>query len=345
MSIGITRVTKYTMRGTTLGRPLKDPRFAAAQLCRLYSTPASDPHIQTLLLNTELDLDDASNELRWIIAVVRDEANKMIIRGKLPPIEEERVEELVRRRSAGEPLQYILGSADFGPINIRCQKPVLIPRPETAHIFARLSSTILSSVPSLTSSSRPSAPLPVLDLCTGTACIPLLLAHLNPLLTAVGIDNSAAAVTLGGANAKALGMEERVNVRYGNVFAESTRLLGREGKVGLVVSNPPYIPFKEWEQLPTSVKDWESPTALLGDGKKDGEGLAFYERIAEMMPDLLLEEGEMEKKGWKGVPRVAVEVGLGQARKVEEIFRSGQIKKTEVWQDQFGMERMVVGWS
>lgn len=238
-----------------------------------------------------------------------------------------------------------VGSADFGPINIRCQKPVLIPRPETAHIFARLSSTILSSVPSLTSSSRPSAPLPVLDLCTGTACIPLLLAHLNPLLTAVGIDNSAAAVTLGGANAKALGMEERVNVRYGNVFAESTRWLGREGKVGLVVSNPPYIPFKEWEQLPTSVKDWESPTALLGDGKKDGEGLAFYERIAEMMPDLLLEEGEMEKKGWKGVPRVAVEVGLGQARKVEEIFRSGQIKKTEVWQDQFGMERMVVGWS
>lgn len=238
-----------------------------------------------------------------------------------------------------------VGSADFGPINIRCQKPVLIPRPETAHIFARLSSTILSSVPSLTSSSRPSAPLPVLDLCTGSACIPLLLAHLNPLLTAVGIDNSAAAVTLGGANAKALGMEERVNVRYGNVFAEPTRWLGREGKVGLVVSNPPYIPFKEWEQLPTSVKDWESPTALLGDGKKDGEGLAFYERIAEMMPDLLLEEGEMEKKGWKGVPRVAVEVGLGQARKVEEIFRSGQIKKTEVWQDQFGMERMVVGWS
>lgn len=113
MSIGITRVTKYTMRGTTLGRPLKDPRFAAAQLCRLYSTPASDPHIQTLLLNTELGLDDASNELRWIIAEVRDEANKMIIRGKLPPIEEERVEELVRRRSAGEPLQYILGKTLF----------------------------------------------------------------------------------------------------------------------------------------------------------------------------------------------------------------------------------------
>lgn len=140
-------------------------------------------------------------------------------------------------------------------------------------------------------------------------------------------------------------MEERVKVRYGNVFAEPARLLGREGKVGLVVSNPPYIPLKEWEQLPKSVKDWESPAALLGDGKKDGEGLAFYERIAAMLPDLLLDEREMDKKGWKGIPRVAVEVGLSQARKVEEIFKSEQIKKTEIWQDQFGLDRMVVGWS
>lgn len=114
MSIGITRATKHTMRGTTLGRTLKDPRYAATQLCRLYSfTSTSDPHIQTLLLNTELSLDDASNELRWIIAEVRDEANKMMTRGKLPPIEEERVEELVKRRSAGEPLQYILGKTLF----------------------------------------------------------------------------------------------------------------------------------------------------------------------------------------------------------------------------------------
>lgn len=115
MSIGITRATKHTMRGTTLGRTLKDPRYAATQLCRLYSftSTTSDPHIQTLLLNTELSLDDASNELRWIIAEVRDEANKMMTRGKLPPIEEERVEELVKRRSAGEPLQYILGKTLF----------------------------------------------------------------------------------------------------------------------------------------------------------------------------------------------------------------------------------------
>lgn len=114
MSIGITTATIHTMRGITLARTLKNPRFIAAQLRRLYSfTPTSDPHIQTLLLNTELTLDDATNELRWIIAEVRVEANKIMARGKLPPIEEERVEELVKRRSAGEPLQYILGKSLF----------------------------------------------------------------------------------------------------------------------------------------------------------------------------------------------------------------------------------------
>lgn len=113
MSIGITTATIHTMRGISLTRTLNNPRFIAAQLCRLYSfTPTSDPHIQTLL-NTELTLDDATNELRWIIAEVRDEAKKMMARGKLPPIEEERVEELVKRRSAGEPLQYILGKTLF----------------------------------------------------------------------------------------------------------------------------------------------------------------------------------------------------------------------------------------
>lgn len=102
------------MRGIALTRTVKDPRFTATQLCRLYSfTPTSDPHIQTLLLNTELTLDDATNELRWIIAEVRNDAKKMLTRGKLPPIEEERVEELVKRRSAGEPLQYILGKTLF----------------------------------------------------------------------------------------------------------------------------------------------------------------------------------------------------------------------------------------
>ncbi|WVQ79091.1 hypothetical protein IAT38_001185 [Cryptococcus sp. DSM 104549] len=313
---------------------------------------ASEDHIQTLLANPEITPEDASNELRWLVEEVRAEASRTLAKGRLPPIEDERVEELVKRRSVGEPLQYILGSTDFGPLTIQCRKPVLIPRPETAHLTTRLSSTILSSVSPLTSSSRPSSPLTILDLCTGTACIPLLLAHLNPLSTAVGVDNSPAAVSLGMLNIKELGMKERVKVRYGNVFGEAFDLLGGPGeqgrqKVGLLVSNPPYIPWREYEQLPASVRDFESPSALLGDGPdKTGDGLKFYDRIGALLKDLLLEEERMEAAGWKEIPRVAVEVGQGQAKAVSEIIRgSGVIGRTEVWEDQYGVERMVVGWT
>ncbi|WVN90749.1 uncharacterized protein L203_105992 [Cryptococcus depauperatus CBS 7841] len=314
---------------------------------RPYSTTSSTRnHLQTMLLNSELTPDEASNELRWIISEVRAESQKLLSKGKLPPIEDERVGDLVKRRSEGEPLQYILGSTDFGSLSIMCRKPVLIPRPETAYIFTLLSSTILSSISPLTSSSRPTSPLPILDLCTGTGCISLLLAHLNPLSTIVGVDNSPAAVGLGGANVKQLDLTERVKIRYGNIFGPVDNLLEGEKKVGLVVSNPPYIPLSQWEQLPKSVRDFESPLALLGDGRQEGDGLTFYERIADILTHLLMEESQLREKGWEGIPRVAVEVGLGQAKKVENIFQACEkVKRTEIWNDQFGVERMVVGWS
>ncbi|WVQ74630.1 hypothetical protein IAR50_004231 [Cryptococcus sp. DSM 104548] len=303
-------------------------------------------HLETLLQNPELERNDAQNELRWITSWVQDEAREMLKKRRLPPVEDERIEGFVKRRAEGEPLQYILGSTDFGPLTIQCRKPVLIPRPETSHIFTLLSSSILSSVPSFTSPDRPSASLPVLDLCTGSGCVGLLMGYENVMAEVVGVDNSPAAVALAGVNVRGNGLEERVDIRYGNVFGAPAGLLGGKGKVGVVVSNPPYIPLDEWEQLPKGVREYESPAALLGDGRKAGEGLAFYERIAEILPELLLNEQELAGKGWKGIPRVAVEVGLGQARKVEEIFKkSDVVGRTEVWKDQYDVERMVVGWS
>nr|XP_031862911.1 uncharacterized protein CI109_001385 [Kwoniella shandongensis]KAA5529983.1 hypothetical protein CI109_001385 [Kwoniella shandongensis] len=349
-------------RACTTTKPTRqhhEPTFQIASFSSTSFTQNASPeesYLHTLSSNPELSRFDAENDLRWIISEVQEHAKRELARGKLPPIEDERVEEFVRRRAEGEPLQYILGNTDFGPLTILCKRPTLIPRPETAHIFTQLSQHILSSIPPLTSASRPSEPLSILDLCTGTGCIPLLMAHLNPLSTATGLDNSPAAVSLGGVNAKKLDMHERVDIRYGNIFGPSKRLITRPGdlggakKVGMVVSNPPYIPYEEWKDLPRSVREYESPAALLGDGTKGqlGKGLKFYERIAEILSDLLIEEEELAGKGWKGIPRVAVEVGKGQARDVEDILRGsngGVVGRTEVWNDQFGVERLVVGWT
>ncbi|OCF43362.1 hypothetical protein I317_02800 [Kwoniella heveanensis CBS 569] len=406
----------------------------------------SDAELLKLLSqNSELSSSpkDIQNELRWIRNEVRQRGSELLKKGQLPPVEDELIQSWVERRSRGEPLQYILGSTDFGPLTIKCVRPVLVPRPETAHCTSLLSQSILSFIPPLTSASRPKAPMDVLDLCTGSGCIALLLARLNPLLRVRGVDNSPAAVALGMANAKALDLDDRVTVRYGNLFADPpggllpdsgwtrsapaplssaassrtssasvpapgsttstssinarrhegssprSRFLASEyvseqqadmfkiksqqglssnrRKVGLVVANPPYIPYDEWKDLPASVREYESPSALLGDvdgggrtltgtaaAMQGGKGLKYYERIAEILPDLLLDQETLEKDGWGNpsdrgqIPRLALEVGKGQAQDVVDIVRSrsgGMIGRTEIWKDQFGVERFVVGWS
>ncbi|KAF8894033.1 S-adenosyl-L-methionine-dependent methyltransferase, partial [Infundibulicybe gibba] len=79
--------------------------------------------------------------------------------------------QLISRRADGEPLQYILGTQPFGPLNLLTRPPVLIPRPETEHWTHALADLISPSAQS---------PVTLLDLGTGSACIPLLLAHLWP---------------------------------------------------------------------------------------------------------------------------------------------------------------------
>ncbi|KAF8270261.1 S-adenosyl-L-methionine-dependent methyltransferase [Lactarius quietus] len=104
---------------------------------------------------------------------------------------------MLSRRICGEPLQYILGTQPFGHLNILTRRPVLIPRPETEDWALRLAQSI--TPPS------PEKPLHVLDLCTGSGCIPLLLcATWTPGSTfAVGIDVSLEALQLAQDNALA----------------------------------------------------------------------------------------------------------------------------------------------
>ena len=121
----------------------------------------------------------------------------------------------------------------------------------------------------------------------------------------------------------------------------------------MVVSNPPYIPLDEWNELPRSVKDYEDPRALLGDPGdlefcgtdfKEGEGgFSFYRQIAGLLPQLLRPGRPHNSE----TPIVAVEIGADHAQAVQKIFRTmagGTVGSTEVWKDQFGRDRMVVGW-
>lgn len=244
----------------------------------------------------------------------------------------------------------IPGTQPFGPLNLLTRAPVLIPRPETEHWTLRLSE--------LLSPSR-ERPLSMLDLCTGSGCIPLLLCSLWPpgSVHAYGVDISEDAITLAKDNAALCDIsvpedspvppaEEKkwnrntftpllANIRD-PAFVISARL---HPPFDVITSNPPYIPKREYDSLPASVKEYEDPRALLDDPEStphDGRGLSFYWSIAE-----LLGSANMKLLSDDGI--VALEVGEGQASDVASIMEQKTgMRNIDIWKDPWDKERVVV---
>jgi release factor glutamine methyltransferase len=218
----------------------------------------------------------------------------------------------------------------------------------------------------------------VLDLYTGSGAIALLLAHelrSSPRhvsrsaeryqerelkVRVSGVDINPLAIDLASLNREKTGLTREVEFVQGDAL-RPTDLDLLDGRPHLVVANPPYIPMDEYERLPASVKEWEDVDALLGDGERGQEvgdrvradGLTHYRALARNLSDLLGVDPEVTSSGldgdWDdaGLPRMAVEVGDGQARRVRRIMElesRGVIGRTEYWVDMYGKERMVVGW-
>lgn len=303
-------------------------RRALQSLCRLHSTaPASRTayYLSLLERNPELSEADARNELRWL----RQASSGDFASG------EDVLERFVQRRATGEPLQYILGTqapdfadepgdTDFGPLTLLTRPPVLIPRPETAYIMEQLILRL------------PQRPLKVLDLCTGSGCIPLLLAHRRNV-TAWGVDINEAAISLANDNKALLAKQKQLNnpvtFLQSDIFAPTFahEIHSRIGEVDLITANPPYIPRPEYDALPPSVREWEDERALLAGDVGPSAGVAFYARIAELAMELMSHSDK---------PRIslAVEIGATQGQAVRDLLPGA----TEIVQDQWGKDRMVI---
>ena len=203
-----------------------------------------------------------------------------------PFSEEERViiREAIKRRAKGEPLQYISGEVAFRRIVLKVEPGVLIPRPET-EVLVQVGLDFLQE------KLRAGADvheLRVLDLCTGSGCIALSLAHELPGLAVTATDISPQALACAARNARALGLEDAVMFFEGDLEAALPALDEGECSYGfdLVISNPPYIPTEELATLPREVVGFEPALAL--DGGSDG--LLLFERILAASPVLLAED-------------------------------------------------------
>ncbi|KAI9238698.1 MAG: S-adenosyl-L-methionine-dependent methyltransferase [Podila humilis] len=258
----------------------------------------------------------ASQELKWLmqhakqVALIQEQqlkatnASNIVAgqrgRGTLSPYEIELLQGYVDQRvKTRKPLQYILGTQPFMDLEILTRPPTLIPRWETEEWTARLATT-LKNEPSLFSSANLSSRFNILDICSGSGCIPLGLAsslppfssHLfgadiHPKAVQLASDNEAKNRDLLNGNTVEFHQVDLLAPHAVDTFLSWTRekASSSSGASGynLVISNPPYIAHEEYDTLEPEVSQWEDPKALLADE----EGLVFYPRIAQMAMQLL----------------------------------------------------------
>jgi release factor glutamine methyltransferase len=218
------------------------------------------------------------------------------------------LEALVARRLGHEPVQYILGEAEFCGLRLELGPGVFIPRPETEGLVDRALAF------------GPPGPATVLELCAGSGAIACALAMRRPDWTLWAVEGADAAVACARANVHRLGLEGRVRVRQGDLFTPLREAVA-PGAAALVVANPPYLATPILPTLPAEVREWEPPGAL--DGGVDG--LDVIRRLLAEAADwlrptggLLLEIGE--EQGWAARTLVAADGRYAEAR-VHRDFR------------------------
>lgn len=229
---------------------------------------------------------------------------------------------MLARVRAGEPLQYVLGHWAFRHLDLLVDRRVLIPRPET-ELVAQVAIDLVRSAAAEWSE----RPIPVVDLGTGSGAIGLSLAFELPrgLVDVWLTDISLDALDVARANTAGLGMAgAAVQFGHGQWFEALPPAL--EGRLGLVVSNPPYITHDDPE-VEQSVRDWEPALALYADA----DGLAHVHAIAVGATDWL------RPGGW-----LVLEIGTGQGAAVAGILTAAGLEAVDIRPDLAGHDRIAI---
>ncbi len=219
---------------------------------------------------------------------------------------------MIDRLNKHEPVQYVLGEADFFGRSFFVNSSVLIPRPETEELVRKVLA-LSKSIP------RPR----ILDIGTGSGCIAISLQLEIPHSTVTAIDVSQAALDVARINNELL--SAHVELVRADALAKS---LGLEKRFELIVSNPPYIAEEEGEDMAKHVVEFEPALALFVSNEVPW---LFYRSIAHHAMELL------EIGGW-----VAVEINMRFAEEVMRCFTSAHFRNIQVIQDISGKDRIVV---
>lgn len=221
------------------------------------------------------------------------------------------VERCAAQLAAGCPVQYVTGKTEFCDMTFHVDGSVLIPRPETEEL-------VLWAEQCAAGFQRPR----ILDVCTGSGCIAIVLAAHLPQAKVTALDISHTALETARRNAAMNGVSIR--------FIEDDALNGMPSLAGetfdIIVSNPPYIPHSEIESMHVNVTRYEPHEALFVD---DADPLVFYRAIARTARTMLSDDGSL-----------FFEVHEAWAERTAEMLRGEGFGQTEVRNDLFGKPRM-----
>ncbi|CCG08301.1 peptide chain release factor N(5)-glutamine methyltransferase [Pararhodospirillum photometricum] len=264
----------------------------------------------------EAGLDDARREARVLAAVglglapgaVLTQGERVLSAEETAPLAA-----MLARRVAREPLSRIVGRRGFWTLELALSPDTLDPRPDTE--------TLVQAGLDLLPPPAPGKTPCLLDLGTGSGCVLLALLSERPDALGVGVDIAPGAAATAQANARALGLADRVLVVVGDW------LTALRGPFDLIVSNPPYIPSADIAGLEPEVRCFDPWRAL--DGGPDG--LAPYRLLAREAPARLTPGGAL-----------AVEVGQGQDADVAALLAAAGWREIGVKQDLAGVGRCVV---
>ena len=209
------------------------------------------------------------------------------------PLDEQEVSHYrtyIQRRAQGTPYEYIVGQVRFLDAELKVTPDVLIPRPETEILVAKILEQL------------PDTQMEVWDICCGSGCIAISLKKARPSWTVFASDISPKALALAKENAVKNGVEV--------TFLEGDLLKPFQGRMAdVIISNPPYVSVKEYAAMDKS----EPQLALVGGST----GYEFYERLAQEIPTHLRAGG-----------KIFFELGTGMGERVASLFSFGK-KKVE----------------
>lgn len=216
---------------------------------------------------------------------------------------------LVKRRFAGEPMQYIVGEAEFYGLPFRVNRDVLIPRPETEHLVEKAIALI-----------REFARPRIVDVGTGSGAIAIALAHELTDAQIVATEISAAAFAVARENAKRNGVADRVRLVEGDLLVPVA-----DERFDIVVSNPPYVAGRDRGSLSVEVREYEPAQALFAGE----DGLEVYRRL---IPAAFV---ALSRGGF-----VALEIGYGQELAVGALLAESGFTEIEFTPDLQGIARV-----